>query len=147
MDLTIGELSRRSGVKVPTIRYYERIGLLPSPPRTTGQQRRYEASHMARLSFVRHARDLGFDLEAIRELLALSAEPERSCGEVDAIARRHLGEVERRIAHLTTLRAELGRMINECGHGRVARCRVIEVLNEADHRREGVAAEQAWPDR
>jgi DNA-binding transcriptional MerR regulator len=130
MDFSIGELARRAKVKVPTIRYYEQIGLLPSPPRTQGQQRRYDASHAASLNFVRHARELGFGVEAIRELLAMSARPSQPCAQVDEMARRHIAEVDRRIAHLTALRAELQRMVDECGHGRVAECRVIETLSD-----------------
>jgi DNA-binding transcriptional MerR regulator len=79
MDLSIGDLSRRVAVKVPTIRYYEQISLLPAPPRTEGRQRRYGAEDVSRLSFIRHARDLGFDVEAIRELLSLSTQPDESC--------------------------------------------------------------------
>ena len=131
MDIGIGELSRRTGVKVPTIRYYEDAGLLPAPARTEGKQRRYRAAEVVRLDFIRHARDLGFGLDAIRELLALSAQPERPCAEIDGIARHHMAEVERQIAQLVALRAELRRMLDECGHGRVSNCRVIETL--ADH--------------
>lgn len=133
MDFSIGELARRTGVKVPTIRYYEQIGLLPSPPRTEGQQRRYDANHAARLNFVRHARELGFEIDAIRELLAMNAKPDQSCAEVDEMARRHIAEIDRRITHLTTLRAELQRTVDECGRGRVCECRVIETLADGSH--------------
>lgn len=132
MDLSIGELSRRTGVKVPTIRYYEQIGLLAPPPRTQGRQRRYGAEEASRLDFIRHARELGFEIVAIRELLELSGEPETSCAGADEIARRHMTAIERKIAELGALRDELGRMIDECRHGRVCECRVIQVL--ADHR-------------
>ena len=131
MDYAIGEVSRRTGIKVPTIRYYESVGLLASPARTEGKQRRYCADDVARLNFIRHARDLGFEINDIRELLALNSQPERPCQEVDVIARRHLAEVDRRIAQLSTLRDELRRMIEECGHGRVCECRVIETLSTA----------------
>ncbi|MFE1600701.1 MerR family transcriptional regulator [Methylobacterium sp. ID0610] len=133
MDVPIGELSRRTGVKVPTIRYYEGVGLMPAPARTEGKQRRYTAAEVSRLDFIRHARELGFEVDAIRELLALAAQPDRSCAEVDEIARRHMAAVERRIAQLETLRAELRRMVEACSHGRVGDCRVIESL--ADHGR------------
>lgn len=133
MEFPIGELARRTGVKVPTVRYYEQIGLLPSPPRTEGQQRRYDADHVTRLNFIRHARELGFEVDAIRELLAMNARPEQSCAEVDEIARRHIAEIDRRIAHLTTLRAELQRTLDECGRGRVCECRVIETLADSTH--------------
>jgi len=129
--LSIGELSRRTAVKVPTIRYYEQVGLMPAPPRTEGKQRRYGPAEVSRLNFIRHARELGFEVEAIRELLMLSENPEQSCVEADRIARRHMIEVERRIERLTALRGELKRMVSECSHGRVGECRVIQVL--ADH--------------
>ncbi len=129
MDYAIGEVSRRTGIKVPTIRYYESVGLLAAPPRTEGKQRRYGANDVARLNFIRHARDLGFEINDIRELLAFNSQPDRSCEEVDVIARRHLAEVDRRIGQLSTLRDELRRMIEECGHGRVCECRVIETLS------------------
>ena len=131
MDYPIGEVSRQTGIKVPTIRYYENVGLLASPARTEGKQRRYGAVDVARLHFIRHARDLGFEISDIRELLSLSAEPEQSCKEVDAIARRHLADVvDRRISQLTTLRTELRRMVEECRQGRVCECRVLEALSE-----------------
>jgi DNA-binding transcriptional MerR regulator len=129
MDYAIGEVSRLTGIKIPTIRYYESVGLLAAPPRTEGKQRRYRPEDVSRLNFVRHARDLGFEINDIRELLTFSSQPERSCEEVDVIARRHLLDVDRRIAQLSTLREELRRMIVECGHGRVCECRIIEALS------------------
>ena len=131
MDVGIGELSRRTGVKIPTIRFYEQIGLLAPPPRTGGNQRRYGKAEVDRLNFIRHARELGFEVEDIRELLAMSASPQSSCHEVDSIAINHLKEVECRIASLTALRSELTRMIEECDKGQICDCRIIEVL--ADH--------------
>ena len=88
MEISIGELSRRTGVKVPTIRYYESVALMPSPARSEGQQRRYGKTEVSRLIFIRHARELGFEIETIRELLAMSAQPDQSCAEADRIARR-----------------------------------------------------------
>jgi DNA-binding transcriptional MerR regulator len=129
--LSIGDVSRRTGVKIPTIRFYEQIGLLASPPRTDGNRRRYDTDDVHRLAFIRHARELGFEVDDIRELLSLTAQPNNSCHEADSIARRHLQEVEQRIAKLDALRSELQRMVSECGHGRVCDCRVIQVL--ADH--------------
>ncbi|WP_353644987.1 helix-turn-helix domain-containing protein [Mesorhizobium sp. WSM2239] len=133
MNFSIGELSRRTEVKVPTIRYYEQIGLLPPPPRTEGRQRRYGKDAIARLAFIKHSRELGFDLEAIRTLLSLQDSPDRSCAAADRIAKVRLAEVERRIAALNGLRAELRRMIDECACGRVAECRVIETLADNSH--------------
>ena len=129
--MTIGELARRAACKVQTVRYYEQIGLMPEPARTKGQQRRYGTPHLDRLSFIRHSRELGFPLVAVRELLGLSDRPEQSCAAADRIARRQLKEVESRLVRLRALRAELKRMIEQCGGGRVAECRVIEAL--ADH--------------
>jgi len=136
--LAIGTLAKRTGTKVQTIRYYEQIGLLPEPGRTEGGQRRYGDKDLDRLAFIRHARQLGFTLEAIRELLDLSDNPSRSCAEVDVIAHRQLKEVEARIARLEALRKELKRMLRECSRDTVSDCRVLEVLRDhsaclADH--------------
>lgn len=127
---TIGTMAKRTGTRVQTIRYYEQIGLLPQPSRTDGGQRRYCDPDIDRLAFIRHCRDLGFGLNAIRELLDLSDRPERSCAEVDAIAGKHLLDLERRIARLSTLKLELNRMLAECGAGHIADCRVLEVLRD-----------------
>src|SRR5690606_19319444 len=105
--LTIGELSRVTGVKVPTIRYYEQMGLMTAAERSEGNQRRYEQGDRDRLSFIRHARDLGFTIEAIRELLDLSAHPERPCVDADEIAIRQLETVRNKIAKLSQLEKEL----------------------------------------
>lgn len=128
--LTIGNLAKKTGTKVQTIRYYEQIGLMPEPGRTEGGQRRYDPAQLDRLSFIRHARQLGFSLDAIRELLDLSDTPDTACAEADAIARRQLRQVEQRIARLTALQSELKRMLHECSGGRSADCRVLEVLRD-----------------
>ncbi len=130
-NLPIGEAARQSGVKAPTIRYYEQIGLLPAPPRSEGNRRQYDAGDLRRLAFIRHARELGFEIDAIRALLALQDHPDQSCDAADQIARARLVEVDQRIDSLTALRAELQRMVVSCAHGRVDQCRVIEIL--ADH--------------
>ncbi len=130
-NFSIGEISRRSGVKVPTIRYYEQIGLLPTPPRTEGNRRFYGEADLQRLAFIRHSRELGFEIDAIRALLILQEDRNQSCASACDIARARLEEVEQRLRSLKALRGELKAMI-ECGqHGKVAECRVIEVL--ADH--------------
>jgi len=131
--LTIGKLGAAAGVKVPTIRYYEQIGLLPDAERSTGNQRLYSRAAQDRLAFIRHARELGFSLEAIRDLLSLSDRPDQSCAEVDAIARAQLKAVEARIARLMALKGELERMVDHCAGGRIADCRVIEVLGDHTH--------------
>lgn len=129
--LTIGEAARISGVKVPTIRFYEETGLLPHLPRSEGNRRLYDDAQVKRLAFIRHARELGFGLDAIRTLLTLQDRPDQSCAEADAIAGARLDEVRRRISSLKALEAELEHMVHACAHGRVAECRVIETL--ADH--------------
>lgn len=128
--LSIGTLSKKTGTKVQTIRYYEQIGLLPQPGRTAGGQRRYHPHDLDRLAFVRHGRQLGFSLDAIRELLALSDQPQQSCAAADSIAQRQLRQVEQRIARLNALKQELERMITECAGDKVAKCRVLEVLRD-----------------
>ncbi|MDX5359152.1 MAG: helix-turn-helix domain-containing protein [Rhodobacterales bacterium] len=128
--LTIGKLGQAAGVKVPTIRYYEQIGLLPEPDRSAGNQRLYPKSALDRLAFIRHARELGFPLEAIRDLLGLSDRPDQSCAAVDAIAQTQLAAVRARIARLKALEAELERMIGQCACGTISDCRVIEVLSD-----------------
>ena len=127
--LTIGRVAQATGSKVQTIRYYEQIGLLPAPERSRGNQRLYDDRAVERLAFIRHARGLGFSLDAIRDLLDLADRPDRPCDEADAIARAQLDQVERRLSRLTALKAELERMIAQCRGGRIADCRVIEALS------------------
>ena len=126
---SIGQMAEAGNCKVQTIRYYEQIGLLPEPERSEGNQRIYHQNHLNRLGFVRHSRELGFSLDRIREILALSDDPSHSCEEVDQIARSHLQEVESKIKRLHSMRMELKRMINQCAGNQVADCRIIEVLS------------------
>jgi Cu(I)-responsive transcriptional regulator len=127
--LSIGDLAKATDTRVETIRYYERINLLPAPGRTPGNYRSYSPAHLNRLSFIRRARDLGFSLSKVRTLLGLTDQRHRSCDAVDVIAREHLAEVERKIADLTALQRELATIINQCRHGTVAECRIIEALS------------------
>ena len=132
-SFTIGRLSRETGCKIPTIRYYEQIGLLPEPGRSAGNQRVYGQQHLSRLAFIRHSRELGFSQAEIRQLLDLSDNPEQPCAEVNAIAQRHLDEVNLRIDRLQALKAELERMIHACQGGKVGNCRVIDTLSDHAH--------------
>ena len=127
-DITIGGLAKASGIKVTTIRYYENIGLIDPPARTAGGQRLYDQQAVDRMRFIRHGRDLGLSLDAIRELIALSADKDRSCADVDTIVKRHAKDVRQRIARLQSLEKELNRMISECAANRIADCRVMEIL-------------------
>lgn len=128
--LTIGKLGQAAGVKVPTIRYYEQIGLMCEPDRSGGNQRLYPRAALDRLSFIRHARELGFPLEAIRDLLSLSDRPDQPCAAADAIATAQLRAVRARIARLKALELELERMVDQCACGTISDCRVIEVLGD-----------------
>lgn len=128
----IGELSRRTKVKVPTIRYYEEMGLLSEPERTEGNQRRYDAAGLERLSFIKHARDLGFSIEAISELIELQGHPDRSCQAATDIAVAQLSEVKSKIKRLRALEKELVRISKGCDGGGVSEdCYVLASL--ADH--------------
>jgi Cu(I)-responsive transcriptional regulator len=126
--MKIGELASATATKVETVRYYEKIGLLPPPARTSANYRVYGSDHLARLSFIRRARDLGFTLEAVRELLTLSDDKLQSCEAVDSIARVHLTEIDRKVRDLKSLRSELSRVIGSCSRGTVADCKIIETL-------------------
>ena len=128
---SIGQLSNRTGVKIPTIRYYEQMGLIEAPERSEGNQRRYTAVELRRLSFIRHSRDLGFSIENIRGLLSLSEHPEKPCHDAHDIAVQHLKDVQDRIAQLQKLERELKRF-SRCDADSVAECAVIETL--ADHK-------------
>lgn len=130
--LTIGTLSRQTGVKIPTIRYYEQMGLMAAAERSEGNQRRYALRDRDRLSFIKHARDLGFTIEAIRELLELSAHPERPCADADQIAVRQLQSVREKIARLQTLETELGRIATCCHGDHIKDCYVLQSLANHD---------------
>ncbi|MAM94422.1 helix-turn-helix domain-containing protein [Parvibaculum sp.] len=131
---SIGDLAKATGTKVVTIRYYEKIGLLPEPPRTRGNYRIYEALHRERLHFIRRCRDLGFTLEQVRELLDLSKRTDKDCAAVDRLALDHLAEIERKIADLKRLEKELRRLSECCQGGRIGDCRIIETLSHHEYR-------------
>ncbi len=128
--LSIGDLAKATGIKVVTIRYYEKIGLLPEPARTAGNYRAYRPESLHRLRFIRRCRELGFRLDQIRELLRLSSQENKACSEVDRMTAQHLIEIEQKIADLTHLAAEL-RGLSACCHGQgiIADCRIIEALS------------------
>ncbi|MRU16233.1 MerR family transcriptional regulator [Roseovarius sp. A21] len=129
---SIGQLSKRTGVKVPTIRYYEQMGLIAAPGRTEGNQRRYGEGELEQLGFIKHARDLGFSIEAIRALIELQGHPDRSCGEANAMAQAQLEAVRGKISRLRKLESELERIVGGCdGDGPSSDCYVLASL--ADH--------------
>jgi Cu(I)-responsive transcriptional regulator len=126
---TIGALASAAATNVETIRYYERIGLMPKPSRSAGNYRIYDHAHTVRLRFVRRARDLGFTIEQIRALLDLADQTDRDCAVVDAIAREHLAAVERKIDDLDALRGELRALVHGCAGGTIGDCRILEALS------------------
>ena len=129
--LMIGDLARRTGTKINTIRFYEEVGLMPQPARTAAGRRTYATEDVRRLAFIRHARALGFGTAVIRSLLELGGHPDQPCESASEIARQHLTDVAQRIKQLKALNAELQRMLINCGKGgRVADCRILEALGD-----------------
>lgn len=129
--LSIGQLAAATKVNLETVRYYERIGLMPSPARTGGGHRAYDPTHVQRLAFIRHARALGFGIEDIRALLTLAAPGHRSCAEVRDIASAHLSEVRIKLAHLTRLERILSDTIHQCSGVPTPACPVLDMLDAA----------------
>ncbi len=124
----IGELSRLTGVNIETIRYYERIGMMPIPPRTQGGRRVYGTAHMQSLIFVRRGRELGFTLDEIRALTALGGSGDACCGDVRDIAAHHLADIRAKIADLKKLERLLAQTISRCEGGTAPECPVLEIL-------------------
>lgn len=126
--MRIGELAIATGTKAETIRYYEREGILPAADRTDSNYRDYSDNHLAALTFVRRARQLGFSMAQVRELLALSDRVDNPCQVVDELVREQLEEVEQRILDLSSLRDELRLMLRSCEANRIGECRIVESL-------------------
>ncbi len=124
---SIGEAARRSGVPVETIRYYERAGIVPGPPRSESGRRVYDAAGITRLCLIKRCRDLGFPLANARALLALSENSDAPCGDVKVIAEGHLAEVGRKIRALRDLEAALSDLVRECAEGNTA-CPALRAL-------------------
>jgi len=127
---SIGQLGEQAGVNFETVRYYERIGLMPKPPRTSGGHRVYDRVHLKRLGFIRRSRELGFSLDEIRALLSLVDGGDYTCGEVRDLTLAHLAEVRGKIADLRRLERSLRAMADECTGDQVPECPVIDVLWE-----------------
>lgn len=123
-----GELAKATGTKAETIRYYEREGILPAADRTDSNYRDYSDDHLATLTFVRRARELGFSMAQVRELLSLSDHDEKPCQDVDRLVQRQMVEVERKIADLSSLRDELGQMLRSCRSDKIGKCRIVASL-------------------
>jgi MerR family transcriptional regulator, mercuric resistance operon regulatory protein len=125
---TTGGLSKRTGCNIETIRYYERIGLLPEPPRTSGGHRIYDDDDLKRLTFIRRSRELGFTLEEVRELLGLVDGGDYTCAEVKTITVAHLNEVRQKITDLRNLERVLDDMVSQCDDGMIPDCPIIDAL-------------------
>ena len=128
-QFSIGELATQTECQIQTIRYYEQISILPQPARTQGGHRTYSLEHVERLRFVRRSRELGFSLEAVRELLRLADMRENDCAAVDRVASQHLADVHEKIVQLRSLERELKRMVTRCGRGKIADCQIIQSLS------------------
>jgi MerR family mercuric resistance operon transcriptional regulator len=128
-DFSIGEMSRRTGVNIETIRYYERIRMLPTPPRTASGRRVYGSSDFRLLAFIRRSRELGFSLEEIRALLRLGAPGKVSCGQVKAVASRHLTDIRAKISDLAKLERLLTQTIRRCSGDKAPNCPVLDILD------------------
>lgn len=126
--MLIGELAKRTGTKINTIRFYEEIGLMSLAERTSSGRRTYDQSDLERLRFIRRSRRLGFDIEEIRSLLDLGEQPDRECAAVTEIALHHLAGVTEKISQLELLREELSRVARLCVGGTVSDCRILEAL-------------------
>ena len=132
--LRIGELSVRTGVHIETIRFYERIGLTPPPPRTASGHRRYEADHLKRFKFIRRSRELGFTLEEIRTLLSLVDDGDATCDQVRRMTLHHAEEINGKLTDLRRMRNVLLSMAAECDGGAVPDCPILEALFESEDR-------------
>lgn len=129
--LTIGKLAAGAGVNLETVRYYEGIGLMPKPARTAGGHRSYDPDHLERLRFIRRARELGFGIDAIRKLIALSEPGLQSCAQVRDLATEHVAGIDAKIADLQRLRAVLRQAVVACEDGRQVCCPVIAELGSS----------------
>jgi MerR family mercuric resistance operon transcriptional regulator len=126
--ISIGALARQSGVNIETIRYYERIGVLPEPARSAGGYRQYLARHAERLRFIRRSRDLGLSLDDVRRLLSLADKKSNSCSKVRELASHHLVDIRARIADLQRMERVLSQLVSACSKGKVANCPLLEAL-------------------
>jgi len=129
-DFTIGYLSERTDCNIETIRYYERIGIMPSPPRSNGGRRIYQHDHIKRLMFIRRSRELGFSIAEIRALLSLVDEGSYSCGEIQTLTIEHIKNIKNKIADLKKLEKMLSRIASQCKGDDIPECPIIDALFE-----------------
>lgn len=134
MPLRRGELAKRASCNIETIRYYERIGLLPDPPRSDNGFRSYDERHLTRLTFIRRARELGFTLDEVKDLLRLVDGGHFTCAEVQNLALRHVEEIQRKIADLRRMKSVMKEMAAQCSGQEVPECPIIEILSTTSSR-------------
>ncbi len=127
----IGALSAATGVNIETIRYYEKIGLIPAPPRTDGRQRVYDASHLKRLTFIRRGRELGFSLDHVRDLLGLVRGHDLTCAEVKTMTDAHVADIRRKVKDLKKLERVLMDLSAQCGGDAVPDCPILDALSKS----------------
>jgi MerR family mercuric resistance operon transcriptional regulator len=132
--LPIGVLSTETGVNIETIRYYERVGLIPKPPRSDGGHRVYDETHRQRLTFIRRARELGFSLDDIRNLLGLERSEKLTCDEVKALTEQHVEDIRRKIGDLLRLERVLRELAAQCHGGNAPACPILDALGSAPGR-------------
>ena len=129
MNFPIGTLSAATGVNIETIRYYEKIGLIPAPPRTEGRQRVYDGTHLKRLTFIRRSRELGFSLDEIRALLGLLRGGDLSCAEVKTMTEQHVTDIRRKVKDLKKLERVLTELTAKCRGNTVPDCPILDALS------------------
>src|SRR5207249_9906662 len=144
--IAIGVLATHTGTNIETIRYYERVGLLPAPARRSGGYRLYGTAHLKRLNFIRRARVLGFSLADVRKLLTLADQRRRPCAEVRAVAAAHLEDVKGKIADLKAMERVLADTIARCETGSGSHCPMIDALyiNGDSGRRTAASSSSRW---
>lgn len=133
--LKVGQVAKQAGVNLQTIHYYERLGLLPRPPRTGSNYRAYPADAVRRVQFIKRAQDLGFTLKDIKELLSLQAAPRTRCADVRKRAETKVEDIDQKVRTLQAMRKALSKLIGECsGNGPVTQCPILEALDSEDKR-------------
>ncbi|MGH7391254.1 MAG: MerR family transcriptional regulator [Candidatus Rokuibacteriota bacterium] len=145
--IAIGRLAKHTGTHIETIRYYERLGLWPAPPRSAGGYRLYAMPHLKRLSFIRRARALGFSIDEVRTLLQLADERKRPCAEVRVVAETHLADVRVRLADLKAMERALKETVARCAKGTRARCPLIDALYRGEDSSRHMSARRLSPRR
>jgi MerR family copper efflux transcriptional regulator len=132
-SVTIGQLAKAAGVGVETVRFYEREGLLAEPPRRRSGYRQYPREAIARIRFIRRAKDLGFTLKEITELLELRIDPDKSCADVRALAKAKIADVDAKIEDLTRIKAALETLARACrGKGPTSECPILDAIVDAE---------------